>query len=152
MNQKLFMLLILKMFAGATLVVITMSFAIAAGGPPGGTQVFDTSYAVEASSSCLTGGCHENNATLMTGYRASYMTHVMVKCNTCHGTHTAAELGKPKPNLTGYVSGMGATGYKVPKDRCLACHTSALSSAKHPQNPSECLSCHTPHTFAPPGK
>ncbi|HUX91867.1 MAG TPA: hypothetical protein VMV48_14370 [Gallionellaceae bacterium] len=142
MNHKLYMLLILKMIAGVALALGTMSFAIHAKG----AQVFDTSYAVEASSSCLSGGCHESNATLMTGYKASYMTHVMVKCNTCHGTHTAAELGKPKPNLTGYISGMGATGYKVPKDRCVACHSSA-SGQGHPNNPGECLSCHAPHKF-----
>ena len=109
--------------------------------------VFDTTYAVEKEYSCLTGGCHETNATLMTTHKASYMTHVMVKCNACHGTHTAAEVGKPKPNLTGYIVGMGATGYLVPKDRCVACH-SAASGQGHPNNPGECLSCHAPHTFA----
>jgi len=142
MNPKLFMQHIFKLVTGAALVLGTMPFAIVAHAAP----VFDTTYAVEASSSCLTGGCHEKNATLMTGYKASFMTHVMVKCNACHGTHTAAELGKPKPNLTGYVSGMGATGYKVPKDRCVACH-SAASGQGHPNNPGECLSCHAPHTF-----
>jgi hypothetical protein len=108
---------------------------------------FDTSFAVENSYSCLTGGCHETNTTLMDGYKASYMTHTMVKCNACHGTHTAAELGAAKPNLTGYVAGMGATGYKVPKDRCVVCH-SAASGHGHPNNPGECLSCHAPHQFA----
>lgn len=116
------------------------------------TQVYDTSFAVEYSYSCLTGGCHETDTTLLDGYKASYMTHVMVKCNACHGTHTAAEVGNPKPNLTGYVAGMGATGYKVPKDRCLVCHSSMLSSSQHPKNPSECLSCHGPHDFVPPTK
>ena len=148
MNRKMH---ILKLIAGVALALGTMSFAIAGKGGPGGTttttQVFDTSYAVEASSSCLSGGCHETNATLLNGYSQSYMTHVMVKCNTCHGTHTAAELGKPKPNLTGYYSGIGATGYKVPKDRCVACHSSA-SGQGHPNNPGECLSCHAPHKFA----
>ena len=148
MNRKMH---ILKLIAGVALALGTMSFAIAGKGAPGGTttttQVFDTSYAVEASSSCLSGGCHETNATLLNGYSQSYMTHVMVKCNTCHGTHTAAELGKPKPNLTGYYSGIGATGYKVPKDRCVACHSSA-SGQGHPNNPGECLSCHAPHKFA----
>ena len=148
MNSKFFMQHIFKLMAGVALVLGAMSFTLVAHGAP----VFDTTYAVEASSSCLTGGCHENNATLMTGFKASYMTHVMVKCNTCHGTHTAAELGKPKPNLTGYVSGMGATGYKVPKDRCLTCHSKALTSNKHPNNPSECLSCHAPHTFPTPNR
>lgn len=148
MNPKLFMQYIFKLAAGAVLALGAMSFAAVAHAAP----VFDTSYAVEASSSCLSGGCHEKNATLMTGYKTSYMTHVMVKCNACHGTHTAAELGKPKPNLTGYVSGMGATGYLVPKDRCLTCHSSMLTSPKHPKNSQECLSCHTPHVFALPAK
>lgn len=97
--------------------------------------------------SCLAGGCHETNTTLMNGHKASYMTHVMVKCNACHGTHTAAEVGKAKPNLTGYVAGMGSTGYIVGKDRCMVCHTSALTQSKHPKNPGECLSCHSPHAF-----
>lgn len=130
--------------------VVTGAWAAKGGNttpPPAPTQVFDTSYAVEASYSCLTGGCHENNTVLMDGYKASYMTHTMVKCNTCHGTHTAAEVGLPKPNLTGYVGGMGATGYVVGKDRCLACHTSALAVSGHPKNPGECLSCHGPHAF-----
>lgn len=108
---------------------------------------FDTTAAVESSYSCLTGGCHETNVTLVNGYKASYMTHVMVKCNACHGTHTAAQVGTAKPNLTGYVAGMGATGYKVPKDRCVVCH-SAASGQGHPNNPGECLSCHSPHQFA----
>lgn len=119
--------------------------AWAAGVAP--TQVFDTSYAVEKEYSCLTGGCHENNATLLNSHKASYMTHVMVKCNACHGTHTAAEVGKPKPNITGYVAGKGATGYVVGKDRCMVCHSSAVNQAKHPKNPTECISCHAPHTF-----
>lgn len=133
------------------LLVLPTTLACAAGGPPGGgggtTQIFDTTYAVEKEYSCLTGGCHETNTTLMTGHQASYMTHVMVKCNACHGTHTAAEVGKPKPNLTGYVVGMGATGYLVPKDRCVVCHNAA-SGQGHPNNPGECLSCHAPHAFA----
>lgn len=131
------------------LLVLPATLACAAGGPPGGgtTQIFDTTYAVEKEYSCLTGGCHETNTTLMTGHKASYMTHVMVKCNACHGTHTVAEVGKPKPNITGYVAGMGATGYIVGKDRCMVCHTSALTQSKHPKNPGECLSCHSPHEF-----
>ena len=149
MNRKM---PILKLIAGVALALGTMSFAIAGKGGPGGTttttQVFDTSYAVEASSSCLTGGCHETNATLLNGYSQSYMTHVMVKCNTCHGTHTAAELGRPKPNLTGYYSGIGATGYVVGKDRCIACHSARLNQGGHPNNPGECISCHAPHGFA----
>jgi hypothetical protein len=109
--------------------------------------VEDTSFAVEYSYSCLGGGCHETNTKLVTDYSQSLMTHAMVKCNACHGTHTAAELGLPKPNLTGYVPGKGATGYVVGKDRCLTCHSSALSLKGHPKYPGECLSCHGPHVF-----
>ena len=43
--------------------------------------------------------------------------------------------------------GIGATGYAAPKDRCVACHSSA-SGQGHPNNPGECLSCHAPHKFA----
>lgn len=107
----------------------------------------DTSFAVEYEYSCLTGGCHETNTTLLNSHKQSLMTHVMVKCNTCHGTHTAAELGKAKPNLTGYVAGKGATGYKIPDDRCLTCHSNAPSWM---QNQSSCMNCHTPHEFARP--
>lgn len=142
--HKLFAFLKSGFVAMVCLLVLPVSLAHAAGAT---TQVFDTTYAVEKEYSCLTGGCHETNATLMTGHKASYMTHVMVKCNTCHGTHTAAEVGKPKPNLTGYIAGMGATGYLVPKDRCVVCH-SAASGQGHPSNPGECLSCHAPHAFA----
>jgi hypothetical protein len=116
------------------------------GNPP--AAVFDTSYALEASASCLSGGCHETNPVLVDGYAQSYMTHVMVKCNACHGTHTAAELGMPKPNITGYFSGIGATGYVVGKDRCLACHSAVQNRGGHPRNPNECVSCHAPHAFA----
>lgn len=128
------------------------SSGIGAGqGGPGGNiviaQVFDTSFAVEYSGSCLTGGCHETSAKLVSDYSQSLMTHAMVKCNACHGTHTAAELGKPKPNLTGYLPGMGVTGYVVGKDRCLTCHASALTVNGHPKNPGECVSCHAPHVF-----
>ena len=140
----------LKLLAAVGLFGALTTLSWAAKGGPGGTtpttQVFDTSYAVEYSDSCLT-GCHANNAALVTGYSQSAMTHVMVKCNTCHGTHTAAEIGLPKPNLTGYVAGMGATGYVVGKDRCLACHSAALNQNGHPKNPGECLSCHGPHAF-----
>ncbi len=117
------------------------------GGTTGTTQTYDTSFAVEYSYSCLTGGCHEKNTTLVTGYSKALMTHVMVKCNACHGTHTVADVGKPKPNLTGYYAGIGATGYVVSKDRCLVCHTAALSQGRHPRNPGECISCHAPHIF-----
>lgn len=129
-------------------VITPLAWAGKGGGTtPTTTQVFDTSFAVEYSYSCLGGGCHETNTKLVTDYSQSLMTHAMVKCNACHGTHTAAELGLPKPNLTGYVPGMGATGYVVGKDRCLTCHSSALSLSGHPKNPGECLSCHAPHVF-----
>ena len=136
---------------------ICTSPVIRAGNGPGGggtttaTQVFDTSFAVEYSGACLSGGCHENNAKLVDDYSRSTMTHAMVKCNACHGTHTAAELGQPKPNLTGYYSGIGITGYVVGKDRCLTCHSSALTTSGHPKNPGECVSCHGPHIFPAKG-
>ncbi len=114
-------------------------------------QVYDTSFAVEYSYSCLSGGCHENNAQLVDEYSQSTMTHAMVKCNACHGTHTADTVGEEKPNLTGYQPGIGATGYVVGKDRCLTCHTAALTQSGHPHNPGECVSCHTPHVFAAGG-
>lgn len=125
------------------------STLLAAGGPPAPSQpqVFDTSFAVEYEHSCLTGGCHETNTTLVSQHRQSYMTHIMVKCNACHGTHTKTEVGKTKPNLTGYTASSGVTGYKVPKDRCITCHSAALNLGGHPKNPGECLSCHAPHTF-----
>lgn len=129
------------------LLVLPATLAYAAPPAPTTTQIFDTTYAVEKEYSCLTGGCHETNTTLMTSHKASYMTHVMVKCNACHGTHTKLEVGKPKPNLTGYVAGMGATGYLVPMDRCVVCH-SAASGQGHPNNPGQCVGCHTPHQFA----
>jgi len=31
----------------------------------------------------------------------SFMTHAMVKCDACHGTHTAEPVGEEKTNLTG---------------------------------------------------
>lgn len=142
-----------KWMVGLLLALVTCAAPqVWAGKGSGGTTTtttakFDTTYAVEKEYSCLTGGCHETNTTLMNGHKASYMTHVMVKCNACHGTHTAAEVGNAKPNLTGYIVGMGATGYLVPKDRCVACH-SAASGQGHPNNPGECLSCHAPHQFA----
>lgn len=123
------------------------SGVLAGKGSPAPVQVYDTSFAVEYEYSCLTGGCHETNANLVDQHRQSYMTHIMVKCNTCHGTHTPAEVGKIKPNLTGYTASSGVTGYKVPKDRCLTCHSAALNQNKHPNNPGECLSCHAPHIF-----
>ena len=145
---------------GKLAVAMLMALAICvspgawAGNGPGGwsapsasTQVYDTSFAVEYSGACLSGGCHETNAKLVDNYSRSLMTHAMVKCNACHGTHTAAELGQPKPNLTGYAPGMGATGYAVGVDRCLTCHSAALASRGHPKNPGECVSCHAPHDF-----
>ena len=112
-----------------------------------GNQVFDTSYAVENSKACLGGGCHELDAKLVADYTASAMTHVMVKCNVCHGTHTAADVGLSKPNLTGYRPGMGATGYVVGKDRCLACHSGAPLQPGHPSAARDCIACHAPHVF-----
>lgn len=132
----------------ALLAGVLPSSLLAAGKTTTPTQVYDTSFAVEYEYSCLTGGCHETNATLVDQHRQSYMTHIMVKCNTCHGTHTQAEVGKTKPNLTGYTASSGVTGYKVPKDRCLTCHSAALNQGGHPKNPGECLSCHAPHIFS----
>ncbi|MBX3591464.1 MAG: hypothetical protein KF755_11210 [Burkholderiaceae bacterium] len=109
---------------------------------------FDTSAVVAASRACLGGGCHEKNAALLDGYRQSKMTQANVKCNACHGTHTAAEVGQAKPNLTGYHAGMGATGYSVPKDRCVACHERTLQRDGHPHEPATCTGCHAPHAFA----
>lgn len=111
------------------------------------TAVYDTSFAVESSYSCLGGGCHETNAELLADYSMSFMSHVMVKCNACHGTHTAAELGLPKPNLTGYKPGLGATGYTVGRDRCLVCHMSVTGTGGHPRNAGNCTGCHGPHAF-----
>lgn len=109
------------------------------------TQNFDTSYAVEYSQSCLGGGCHETDQQLVEEYSASFMTHVMVKCNACHGTHTADTVGLEKPNLTGYYPGIGASGYTVGRDRCLTCHNNQHSSGRKAQD--ECKSCHQPHVF-----
>jgi hypothetical protein len=113
------------------------------------TPGFDTSHAVESSHSCLSGGCHETNPALMDQYARSVMTHANVKCNACHGTHTATTLGTDKPNLTGYYPGIGPVGYVVGKDRCVACHSATLARASHPHNPASCTGCHAPHVFAP---
>ncbi|MDH5471974.1 MAG: hypothetical protein OEY87_06205 [Gammaproteobacteria bacterium] len=122
------------------------------GGDGGGettpAQVFDTSFAVEYSYSCLGGGCHETDQQLVDEYAASNMTHTMVKCNACHGTHTAATVGLEKPNLTGYFPGIGATGYIVGRDRCKACHNNQHTGGRASKN--DCKSCHIPHVFAPP--
>ena len=139
----------------------SVSFAGKGPGGPGGpddgdgsttTQVFDTSFAVEFSYSCLGGGCHEIDQKLVDEYAASTMTHTMVKCNACHGTHTAETVGLEKPNLTGYYPGVGATGYKVDTDRCKACHNNEHSGSGRRKSGDNCYSCHTPHVFAPPGK
>ena len=139
----------------AGLMLASASAWAAKGGPGsggGGTTTGirageDTSYAIEAEYSCLTGGCHETNTTLVTQHSNSLMTHAMVKCNACHGTHTRSELGLPKPNLTGYYAGIGATGYVVGKDRCLTCHSARLLQCGHPNNPGECLSSYAQHMF-----
>ena len=123
------------------------------GGTGGGgstpTQVFDTSFAVEYSYSCLEGGCHENNQALVDGYSQSAMTHAMVKCNVCHGTHTANEVGTEKPNLTGYTPGIGTTGYIVGNDRCKTCHNNVHTGGKKASK--DCVSCHAPHVFGVSG-
>ena len=130
------------------------------GGPGGGdstttttttaTQVFDTSFAVEFSYSCLSGGCHETDQNLVDEYAASKMTHTMVKCNACHGTHTAETVGLEKPNLTGYYPGIGASGYKVYTDRCKMCHNNEHSGSGK-KSGDNCYSCHVPHVFAAGG-
>ncbi|MDH5485706.1 MAG: hypothetical protein OEY43_10770, partial [Gammaproteobacteria bacterium] len=112
--------------------------------PPATTQVFDTSFAVEFSYSCLGGGCHETDQKLVDEYAASKMTHTMVKCNACHGTHTAETVGLPKPNLTGYYPGIGATGYKVDTDRCKVCHNNEHTGYGKKAG-DNCYSCHAPH-------
>ena len=144
---------ICKVFLAGLLLASTSAWA-AKGSPgySGGTtsgvmQGEDTSFAIENSYSCLSGGCHENNTQLLNEHASSLMTHAMVKCNACHGTHTAADVGLPKPNLTGYYPGIGATGYVVGKDRCLTCHSARLTKGGHPNNPGQCVSCHTPHVF-----
>ena len=146
---------ILKLVLAGLLLAGTSAWAAGPGGGGGseGTATSgvlpgeDTSYAIEKSYSCLSGGCHETNTQLVNEHAASLMTHAMVKCNACHGTHTAAEVGLPKPNLTGYHPGIGATGYVVGKDRCLTCHSAQLSTANHPKNPGTCIGCHAPHVF-----
>ena len=111
------------------------------------TQVFDTSFAVEFSYSCLSGGCHETNTQLVDEYAASTMTHTMVKCNACHGTHTADTVGLEKPNLTGYYPGIGAAGYQVDTDRCKTCHNNEHSNSGRRKSGDDCYSCHAPHEF-----
>ncbi len=134
--------------------LVTVLFAIMlcsissarAGDVTAATQVFDTSFAVEFSYSCLGGGCHETDQQLVDEYAASKMTHTMVKCNACHGTHTAETVGLEKPNLTGYFPGIGATGYKVDTDRCKTCHNKEHSGTST-KDDGNCYSCHAPHVF-----
>lgn len=121
------------------------------GSDPTTTQVFDTSFAVEFSYACLGGGCHETDQQLVDEYAASTMTHTMVKCNACHGTHTADTVGKEKPNLTGYYPGIGATGYKVDTDRCKVCHNNEHSGGGK-KSGDNCYSCHVPHVFGVGGR
>ena len=136
---------------------VTVNVTGSSGGGSGGsymggandTQLFDTSFAVEFSYSCLGGGCHETNQKLVDEYAASKMTHTMIKCNACHGTHTAETIGLEKPNLTGYYPGIGATGYMVDTDRCKTCHNNQHSGGGK-RGSDNCYSCHAPHVFAPP--
>ena len=108
---------------------------------------FDTSFAIEYSDSCLS-GCHENDFGLVEEHSESFMTHAMVKCNACHGTHTADTVGERKPNLTGYYPGIQPGEYRVGDDRCISCHTPTLESRAHPRNTEDCAGCHTPHEFS----
>ncbi len=124
----------------------SLSYAAKPGTPTEPEQVFDTSFAVEFSYSCLSGGCHETDQKLVDEYAASKMTHTMVKCNACHGTHTAETVGLEKPNLTGYYPGIGATGYKVDTDRCKACHNNEHTGGGN-KSGDNCYSCHAPHVF-----
>ena len=110
-------------------------------------QIFDTSFAVEYSYSCLSGGCHETNTQLVDEYSQSKMTHTMVKCNACHGTHTADTVGQEKPNLTGYYPGIGIKGYAVDTDQCKSCHNNEHSQGRGKKSGDDCYSCHMPHVF-----
>ena len=113
---------------------------------------FDTSFAIEYSYSCVSGGCHETNSALVNEHAESFMTHAMVKCNACHGTHTADTVGEEKPNLTGYYEGIGITGYQVGDDRCIACHTQTFEDFDHSSKTQDCISCHKPHRFSTKGR
>lgn len=115
------------------------------------SQVFDTSFAVEFSYSCLGGGCHETDQNLVNEYAESKMTHTMVKCNACHGTHTADTVGLEKPNLFGYYPGIGSTGYKVDTDICKTCHNNEHDGGRK-KSGDDCYSCHAPHAFKARGK
>lgn len=142
-----------SLFSVVTLAMHSLAVSGNGQGEPGGGSradldtKFDTSFAVEYSHSCLS-GCHENDTQLVEEHAGSFMTHVMVKCNACHGTHTADTVGEEKPNLTGYYPGIGATGYQVGDDRCIACHTPTLDNPNHPNKTWDCASCHTPHSFS----
>ena len=143
-----------------SMVALGISVSFAGKNSPGGnfeaglvdTQVFDTSFAVEFSYSCLGGGCHETDLKLVNEYAESKMTHTMVKCNACHGTHTAETVGLEKPHLTGYYPGIGSTGYKVDTDRCKTCHNNEHSGAGRKKSSDDCYSCHTPHLFEARGR
>ncbi len=102
---------------------------------------------MEFSYSCLGGGCHETDFKLVNEYAESKMTHTMVKCNACHGTHTAETVGLEKPNLTGYYPGIGSTGYTVDTDRCKTCHNNEHSGSGARKSSENCYSCHVPHAF-----
>ena len=131
-------------------VLLAVAATAQAKGPGNGAsdEVLDNSFAVEYSYSCLSGGCHEIDQQLVDEYSLSYMTHVMVKCSACHGSHTADTVGEEKPNLTGYYPGIGPTGYEVGVDRCLVCHSAVEQSGGHPANIDDCMRCHQPHRFA----
>jgi hypothetical protein len=134
---------------GAALLLAT-ALTVQAKGPNSShaDEELDNGFAVEYSYSCLSGGCHEIDQALVDDYSQSYMTHVMVKCNACHGTHTAETVGEEKPNLTGYYPGIGPTGYEVGVDRCLVCHSAVEQSGGHPASTEDCMRCHLPHRFA----
>lgn len=135
--------LYLKMFA-LLLVMLTSWY-----GPndASAAPVYDRSFAIENETTCL--GCHASNTDLVDQHARSAMTHVMVKCNACHGTHTESEVGNEKPNITGFYPGIGVSGYMVGDDRCLVCHADVKSQQTgHPVNNGQvCKSCHTPHVF-----
>lgn len=135
-----------SVLTGIVITLMLTSMALAAPPTTGPEPVFDTSFAIEYSYSCLSGGCHETDQTLVNEHAASKMTHTMVKCNACHGTHTAETVGREKPNLTGYYPGIGATGYKVDTDRCKVCHNNEHSGGGN-KSGDNCYSCHTPHVF-----
>jgi len=163
MNMKYLYKSIKSVLACLMILALGSSLSFAGPGPggPGGggsgsddsttTQVFDTSFAVEYSYSCLGGGCHETDQNLVDEYAASKMTHTMVKCDACHGTHTVDTVGLEKPNLTGYYPGIGATGYQVDTDRCKVCHNNEHSGFGR-KSGDDCYGCHAPHVFSAGGR